>query len=154
MARRTSIQAYEFVQSSGAVGRQQRRIYNELYEHGPMTATECLAAIDQEMKQHIGKGLNWNTRTRFGELRDKGLIEEVGERACKITHRNVILWDVTDNFPQPLPKRTGPRRPSKPQLQRAVEDLTEIKSYLEKVGHAGFSEELIEVYEWLQNKCL
>lgn len=40
--------------------------------------------------------------SRFTEMRDKGIIEEVGTRKCSITNKEVILYDVTDQLPKKL----------------------------------------------------
>lgn len=44
--------------------------------------------------------LKTNQSGRFTEMLEMGVIQEVGERVCSITGRNVILWDVTDQLPK------------------------------------------------------
>jgi hypothetical protein len=73
-------------------------IYWALLDHGPMTATECFKVLEDDgrLKSH-----NYNTRTRFNEMRALGIIyeRETGFR-CSITNRPVILWDLTGRRPE------------------------------------------------------
>lgn len=95
MIRNTSMEAYRAVCEDGTLSRRRQETYISLFRHGPCTGSELL-------KKHQKSGLNTthsNIRARLGELRDLGLAEEVGERPCGVTGKNVIVWDVTAKVP-------------------------------------------------------
>lgn len=87
--------AWRDLVASGQLPRMYRYIVEAIGIRGPMTGTECYADIEA---RH-GIKLNYNTRTRFGELRDKGVLREAGLRVCRITGRSVIVWDLGDGVP-------------------------------------------------------
>jgi hypothetical protein len=41
---------------------------------------------------------------RLSELRDQGVVEEVGQKICMVSGYEVILWDVTGLLPKPFKK--------------------------------------------------
>jgi len=84
--RRTSIEAYEALKESGKLSRLRWIIYDYLFHNGPATAQEAFKAL----------GLQTNQSGRFTELRQLGVIEEVGRAQCRVTGREVIAWDVTE----------------------------------------------------------
>lgn len=96
--RDTSCEAYDYIRDNGVLSIQQWRIYHHLFARGPLTIGECFAAI-----RFVGHNVNDNTRTRFGELRDMGVIRELDKRECKVTGRTVLTFDVTSNLPEHLP---------------------------------------------------
>jgi hypothetical protein len=104
MIRRTSIAAYSAIRDSPIIGRIQWRIYAHLYHHGPKTSGEVYRSLRPPHKTPS------QIRARFTELRELGVLREVGERSCRITGRRCILWDVTNNLPKQ--KKKGPRCPS------------------------------------------
>lgn len=101
--RRTSVEVYHRIEKEGLLSKQRFAIYKVLYEQGPMTISECFEVLARN-----NPNFNWNTRTRFGELRDQQAIYEVRERKCKVTGEVVIEWDVTDSFPVKLEKGRSP----------------------------------------------
>lgn len=110
MARFTSIEAYNEVISSGALGRMQEIAYDVLYKHGPCTGQEAY----EHTTQLGGSGCNMSDiRTRLYELRNKGLAVEKGTTICKVTGKRVILWDAVREFD----KLPVPREPATPRVQ-------------------------------------
>jgi hypothetical protein len=145
--RETSIEAYNYVKDYGNLPESRWSIYSVLFEHGPLTATECF----QRMKSVGGVQINYNTRARLNELRDMGLVRELGTKRCSVTNMDVILWDVTANKPTPLLPKKGVG-PSKAEMRKAVEDLREIFKELAAKGKK-FSPELLKVCGWLAQKA-
>lgn len=142
VTRQTSIDAYHAVLNDGTVNRQQRKVYKTLYNHGPLTATECLTRCD----------LLRTGRARFSELRERGLVYEVDTRICSVTGKTVIAWDVTANLPGPRPKAKpkGVPVPTKREREQAVQDMRDIYAKLVRAGNERpFSEALIKVLRWL-----
>jgi len=120
ITRKTSLEAYNHVRNSGHVGRMQWLIYDCMYRYGPLTITECFKRIEAELAGR-GERFNYNTRTRFGELRDMGLIYETGERICSSSGRKVLEFDVTDlHSPKSLPSKISKNKRLKDLLHTYV----------------------------------
>jgi len=114
--RKISADIYHRIRDEGLLSRARFRIYECLYLHGPMTASECFAVLAKEVPR-----LNWNTRTRFGELRDQGVVYEVRERPCRVTGELVIEWGVTNRLPVPL--RREAKTPTRAEIAQAIEAI-------------------------------
>ncbi len=91
--RQTSIDAYNALEASGALSDRRWEAYDALYHRGPLTG--------QELARETGVAGMWK---RCSELRDMGLVYEVGTRICKVTKQNAIVWDVTSQS-KPVPRR-------------------------------------------------
>jgi hypothetical protein len=117
LGRAAAAESYRRLLAGRSLPRMHRLIVESIATHGPMTGTECYRAIERDH----GIDLNYNTRTRFGELRELGLLREDGLRLCTITHRRVIVWAIGDGEPtepapptcegcgRPLPRDRGAR---------------------------------------------
>lgn len=96
--RDTSAEAYHAICDSGDVGKQQKRVYEYIYRHGPCTGNE------------VAKGLyshhNSGPRARITELKEAGLLKEVGRVDDPITGRRAIQWDVTSEMPKKIETKT------------------------------------------------
>ena len=90
--RLTSIDAYNRLKSSGALSRKRWHVYELIYEYGPGTSAEIL---EHWIRFHP-EGVLTQSRARFTELRDLGLVHELGTVVCRMTGHSAILWDVTD----------------------------------------------------------
>lgn len=82
--------------------------YDALYRsQGCLTHNELQARIDEEFYGDATHGravYRNNIVARLGELRDMGVVVEVGEKECSISGMTCIAWDVTDKLPRKLPK--------------------------------------------------
>jgi hypothetical protein len=96
--RRTSLEAYRRAEADGILKGRRLEAYQALFHHGPMTA--------QELVRVAGKPGLWK---RLSELREMGAAVELGERVCNVTGELAIEWDVTDQTPVPMPKKTAHR---------------------------------------------
>lgn len=100
MTRQTSIDAYNTIKENGMLAKRRWEVYSILFSHGPMTGNQII--------QYVGKIQNTGSiKTRLSELRDRGVVVELGTVKDPITGVTVILWDVTKNLPIKLDK---PRR--------------------------------------------
>lgn len=103
MVRQTSIEAYKRIKSEGLLSTRRLQVYEMLFVHGPMTQNECwdfiAVTMTQVSKQSVGP--------RFAELLERGVIQIVGKRECKLTGYNCLIWDVTDQLPVEPEKREG-----------------------------------------------
>jgi len=62
----------------------------------------------------------------MAELKDRGVVVEVGEKICSVTGKKAILWDVTDSLPVEPPKRET----SKEKIAKLEAENTELKKRL------------------------
>lgn len=99
MVQSTSVEVYHKVKSSGLLSRIREEVYDILYKHGPLTMREAFELLNTD-------GVNIQSYgPRFAELRNMDLIEQCGERECKITGHNKILWQTTNSIGKKLPKK-------------------------------------------------
>jgi hypothetical protein len=103
ITRPTSLAAYREISDNGLLSKKRLETYQCLYHHGPATASEVFAVLAKGNPR-----FNWNTRARFTELRDLGVIQEIGTRACRVTNMSSIVWEVTDRLPIAPTKRAKP----------------------------------------------
>lgn len=98
MIRQTSIDVYNQIKSEGLLAKLEWHVYQTLFNHGPLTQGETWKEYsDPEYMRHsIGP--------TFARLAKNGCIKEVGRRNCRLTNRNVLLWDVTNNLPSEMEK--------------------------------------------------
>ena len=101
MARETSIQAYNEIKASGLLSKRRWQVYDIVFRHGPLTGIQVIQIYQTEYDTILDSG---SIKTRLSELRERGVLEELGETACPVTGNNVILWGVTDSLPQEVTK--------------------------------------------------
>ncbi len=123
--RQTSRLAFEHLVASGALPNRRREVYAEIYKHGPGTSAEILRhRLEANPIEVLTQG-----RARFTELRNAGLIEELGTVECTVTGRQAILWDVTSQVtPGAFQAEATTRKPDAELLElarRAVRRLEE-----------------------------
>ena len=99
MIRDTSIEAYQTIKQEGLLSRARLEVYLALFSMGPCTAGELF--IKRVSAHKLVKG---SVCARLTELRQIGVVKEVGEKICEATGQNVILWDVTSKLPKKLIK--------------------------------------------------
>ena len=108
--RHTSRLTYDNIKASGMLSKRRFEVYQTLFFVGPKTAKE----IDQ---CHRKTGA-WK---RLSELRELGVVQEVGTTICPVTKQRVILWDTTNNYPRAGGLRTT-RKPSSRQTIKALQE--------------------------------
>ena len=94
MARDTSIAVYHQIIAEGLLTKLKLQVYECLYEHGPLTQNETF------VKLNLPKIKQDSIKPRFAELKELGVIKEVGKRPCRLTKREVYEWDVTSKLPK------------------------------------------------------
>jgi len=99
MQRETSIAVYRQIEAEGLLSRMRWLVYRTVFRHGPMTVSECFELLEKQIPN-----FNWNTRTRFTELKDMGVLTETGTRECNVTGRVVLEYDVTSHLPSDFVK--------------------------------------------------
>ena len=96
MIRKTSIEAYHTIKENGLLSEKRQRVYEILFNHGPLIGAE----VAEIYKRKFGRTAASETiRNRLTELRNAGVVSEVGRSIDSNTAMKVILWDVTDKLP-------------------------------------------------------
>lgn len=99
MTRETSVEAYNTIRQNGLLSQRRWQVYDFVYQNGPCAARDATKSL---MNQGLNSG---SISTRFSELKEMGLLIEVGEKVDDETKMRVILWDVTDKLPTKLSKK-------------------------------------------------
>tara|TARA_R110001592_G_scaffold105403_2_gene296416 strand:+ start:4301 stop:4720 length:420 start_codon:yes stop_codon:yes gene_type:complete len=90
--RQTSIDCYNEIRANGLLSKRRFETFEAIMKIAPCTASE----VQQSINYNNG---GRDCMKRISELRDRGVIYEVRTRACNVTGRNVIEWDLTDKLP-------------------------------------------------------
>ncbi len=117
MTRHTSAESYAKIKSQGLLGKLQWNVYDALYRYGPRTEGEIWKMFEAVYQRH-------SIAPRVAELKRMGLVYETGIRACALTGRNCIAWDVTDGMPIIVERRYS--------KDDEIKSLRERIKYLEK----------------------
>ena len=102
MVRQTSIKAYRKIKESGSLSKRRWEVYDTIFKHGPMTATEVANKMRDYCNSIMFTAVK-NIHSRVTELKDMNVIEEIGTRECKISKNTAIVWEVTNEMPTKLP---------------------------------------------------
>ena len=97
--RQTSIDCYYQIKAEGLLSKMRFLYFEGIFNSAPCTSGEAYKAMKMGKTLSGGERLE---RTRFTELRDMGVIREVGTRKCNVSSRNSIVWDLTDKLPTKL----------------------------------------------------
>jgi hypothetical protein len=104
--RDTSIEIYRKITESGLIGQKQLDVFRIIYANGPLTGSQ----ISKQM-QSLGfvSHVSETVRNRINELRNMGVVKELGKVPCPITGNTVYQYDITGNLPvrpeKKLPKK-------------------------------------------------
>ena len=115
--RQTSIDCYNKIKSEGLLSNMRLKVYEASLRKAPCTSGEAYATMTTKENQIS------QSRARFTELREMGVIYEVQNRKCTITGMNVIEWDLTDRLPINIKKSN---KTNKHRLNNALNLLREL----------------------------
>ena len=115
--RQTSIDCYNKIKEQGLLSNMRFKVYEAILKKAPCTSGEAFAIMTTKENQIS------QSRARFTELRELGVIYEKGEKQCTITGRNVIEWDLTDRLPINI---KNPNKTKKQRLDAALNSLREL----------------------------
>ena len=90
--RETSVIAFYRAIDAGVIETRRTQAWWGLQALGIATTSEVFEYLKETL--HLGPRYDSNTATRFTELRDLGLIREVGTRHCRVTGQLCITWIV------------------------------------------------------------
>lgn len=117
--RQTSIDCYNQIKAEGLLSKRRLEVYEAILKSAPCSSGEAFS------KMLTSNNVISQSRARFTELRELGVIYEVGVKKCSITNRNVIEWDLTDNLPFKLEKNKTKSKKTK---------INEVLFLIERLG--------------------
>ena len=94
--RQTSIDCYNEIKENGLLSKKRLEVYFAILKNAPCTSSEAMTS------NLNSTNVLSQSRARFTELRELGVIYEKSERKCTITGKNVIEWDLTDRLPKDI----------------------------------------------------
>tara|TARA_R110002012_G_scaffold128149_1_gene280393 strand:- start:1164 stop:1586 length:423 start_codon:yes stop_codon:yes gene_type:complete len=118
--RQTSINCYNKIKREGLLSKMRFKVYEAILNNAPCTSGEAFATMTTKENQIS------QSRARFTELRELGVIYEVQNRKCSITGMNVIEWDLTDRLPLNIKKT------NKTKNQRIDDTLNSLRKLYKK----------------------
>lgn len=101
--RHTSVEAYTTLKTKGFLTGVQAKVYDALYNHGPLTQGEA-------WNEHLSEYQRHSIAPRFAELAKMGVVTTVGERSCRYSGVKGLEWDVTDHVPESKPTKVQPKK--------------------------------------------
>jgi len=104
-AQDTSLLAWKYMNESGKVSENRKRVYNIFYEHGNMTGAEC-AMYYKNIYKHASQ--SEVVRNRITELVQMQAVDEIGQRIDINTMMLVKIYGIVkDKMPIPYVKKTS-----------------------------------------------
>jgi len=125
MVRQTSIDCYNEIKSNGLLSKKRLEVYEALLNSAPCTSAEAAAFNYLDSSNVLSQ-----SRARFTELRELGVIYERGVKKCSITKRIAIEWDLTDKIPINLISKTKTFKQKKQELIFMIDELNDKTSDL------------------------
>ena len=103
MVQKTSIETYHSIKNSGLISEKRMKVYEILYENPQgLTGTQ----VSEMFKEKYPSAKHSETiRNRITELRDMGVVLEMGVVECEFTNRKVLKWCTSDNLPLKIGKK-------------------------------------------------
>ena len=136
--RQTSIDCYNEIKANGLLSKKRLEVYEAILKNAPCTSGEAFATM-MTKKNQISQ-----SRARFTELRELGVIYEKGIRKCRITGRNVIEWDLTDRVPQNIKLSKNSKKDRKESALNCLREL------YKKVNTKSFDEDWVKLADLIK----
>lgn len=135
--RKTSIETYNTIKSSGMLSEKRLRVYGIFFLHGNLTG----AQVSEFYRTKFSSSKTSETiRNRITELVQMGVVDELGKTKCPSSKRDVTLFGLNNNLPKKLvlPKTIN---------QKKTAILKSVTSFAKKfVSSEKMREELLIIY--------
>lgn len=95
--RQRSAEAYRQIRESGLVEKRKKEVFDLIWNHGPMTGAEVARRI--KAKRNVWSQSE-SIRNRISDLRDMGLLIDVGGERDPDTGKMNTLWDWSGEMPE------------------------------------------------------
>lgn len=136
--RQTSIDCYNQIKAEGLLTKRRFEVYEAVCNSAPCTSSEAM------ISRLNSTNVLSQSRARFTELRELGVIYEKGIKKCTVSGRNAIEWDLTDK----LPKKTLNAKTTK---QKIVELKLMIENLDNSTSDLLIKMELNNIKEYINN---
>ena len=103
MIRETSIEAFNEIKNNGLLSERRQRVYEIIFKLGAMSGAQV---ANEYYKRYGRTSASETIRNRITELRDMGVVKEVGKMLDVNTGMSVIKWEITNKLPTKLKKKT------------------------------------------------
>lgn len=104
MIRQTSIDAYKKIKADGTLSKRRLEALEAVvFTGGNKTHNELQKWLCDTYPTLYPPNYRNNMVARLGELRDRGVIRETGERECTLSGIRCITWESTDEQPLEIP---------------------------------------------------
>jgi hypothetical protein len=146
----TSLEAYENIKASGALGTMQWLVYDAIFHHGPITANALNHLLGRPGQT------SFSYHKRLSELRDMGVIKKYGTSTSNDTGQNVYQWVITGALPTKVikEKKGNEGKPTEKQIETTVGLMRKFYAEALKRGEK-LPEDFVAVATWLATgaKC-
>lgn len=115
----TSREAYERIKTEGLLSQLRFEVYEALFDHGPATAGELWDRFFNGRQRS-------SVSARMRELERFGVIRERCTRACGLTGKTAIVWEITGDLPRSVEKVEGVASMTRNQLIDEIDRLKEV----------------------------
>jgi hypothetical protein len=100
--RDTSIEAFNTIKENGLLSQNRQRVYSIIFKNGPLTGAQVAALF---YSKYGRTSASETIRNRITELRNFGVVKEVGKTIDVNTAMKVLVWDVTSKLPIKLERK-------------------------------------------------
>jgi hypothetical protein len=103
MIQKTSIETYYAIKNSGLISDKRLKVFDIFWEHPDgLTGTQVFEIFKNK---YPSSKHSETIRNRITELRNMGVIDEVGVVECDFTNRKVMKFAISNRLPVPLEKK-------------------------------------------------
>jgi CRISPR/Cas system CSM-associated protein Csm2 small subunit len=141
MIQKTSIETYYAIKNSGLISDKRLKVFDIFWEHPDgLTGTQ----VSEIFKNKYPSSKHSETiRNRITELRNMGVIDEVGVVECDFTNRKVMKFAISNRLPVPLEKKLT--------LNERVDSVLESIALLGKTLNEVDKIQLRKIYKEVEN---
>ena len=125
MTQFTSAKAFSIIRKQGLLSEKRFNVLKVLFYLGEATGGEIAA---EYKKRYRSAKHSEAIRNRLSELRDFGVVKEVGTRFCSETGYSAIVWTMTGN----LPVKPDKKKTLKKQIEQTEKRLAKLKAQYEQ----------------------
>jgi hypothetical protein len=136
--RQTSIDCYNLIKAQGLLSKRRLEVYEAILKNAPCSSSEAM------ISNLNSTNVLSQSRARFTELRELGVIYEKGEKKCTITGKNVIEWDLTDKLP------INTKTPISPKKRRVMDTINALRKLYTKRTTRSDDDEWQKVYDLIK----
>jgi CRISPR/Cas system CSM-associated protein Csm2 small subunit len=141
MIQKTSIETYYAIKNSGLISDKRLKVFDIFWEHPDgLTGTQ----VSEIFKNKYPSSKHSETiRNRITELRNMGVIDEIGVVECDFTNRKVMKFAISNRLPVPLEKKLT--------LNERVDSVLESIALLGKTLNEVDKIQLRKIYKEVEN---